>query len=103
MNSLTQFTPVVNALTFEVITDETDLANVPNGVYEFDDPSDRWVVVIGGQAVNWATHQGTAWQQYSEAMRVNREHAQRSPDYIYFNGEPVAYESEADDYGLGGL
>jgi len=78
MSSLTQVSVECNTLTWLVVNDDTDLTAVSNGVYEFDDPADRWVVVIGGQAVNWATHQGTAWQQYTEAMRVSREHLQNA-------------------------
>lgn len=97
MSILTQTPVQVNAPTWAVLNDESDLTSVPDGVYEFDDPCDRFVVVLGGQAVNWATHQGTAFTQYTEALRVRREHYSRGNSW---GGEPVTYESEADDYGL---
>lgn len=44
------------------------------------DPSiQEYVVALDGEIINYATHQSTAWFQYSEALRLRREHIQRQP------------------------
>lgn len=86
-NIIAEVTPAVNMV-------------LADGVH-FDETINEHVVVVSGQIVNYATHWSTACHQYTEALRAIREHFQSCPsDAIPFDGSPVPYESEADDYGL---
>lgn len=52
---------------------------LPDGVHPFNDPIDKWCVVVGGEITNYATWQSTAYNQYREALRVRREHFASNP------------------------
>lgn len=92
-------------LTYEppIVNDETDASKLPDGVYDFDDPVDRYVVVIGGQYHSWALVQCTAHWQYTEALRVNGEHGRRCPEDIPFQGEPCPYNDDETAESMYGL
>lgn len=84
-----------------VIDPATCLEGVPDGVYPFSGLNgDQWAVVVDEQQVRWARDYGAICLLYAEVTRVKREHAQRRPGDIPFMGEPVPYESTADDYAI---
>lgn len=87
-----------------IIDDTTDLTGIPDGIYPFADLTDQWVVIINEQAVNWAETWGKAFEQYAEALRVKREHAQHCPADIPFDGGEFIFASSADlwpdDYAI---
>lgn len=58
-----------------IILPETSIAvNLPDGVYPYDGGSDHYCVILNGEIVNYATHESTAYHQFTEACRVRREH-----------------------------
>lgn len=83
----------------------TDLTGQPDNVYPFaGGVEDQWAIVMNGKQIAWAAEYGTACMIYVSALQPQREHAQRCPqDSIPFDGSPVPYESDADDYGLDGV
>lgn len=113
MKTISNVEDVVKFLYF-VADDTTDYTQLKDDIYPFNgEPDDQWVVVIGGQAVNWAADYGTACIQYREALRVAKEHAQAGniPFDGYVPDEPLAYDGDEllfassadmfpDDYGL---
>ena len=71
-----------------------------DGVH-FDEIIKEYVVVVGGEIVNYAFHWSTATAQYKEASRVRREHRDSCPeDFIPFDGSASASDNWDDDYGL---
>lgn len=71
-----------------------------DGVH-FDEIIKEYVVVVGGEIVNYAFHWSTATAQYKEASRVRRDHRESCPeDFIPFDGSAPASNDWDDDYGL---
>jgi hypothetical protein len=89
----------------QIITQSIEAVNfiLADGVYPYDDPEDKFVVIIDGAEVAWASTQAQAWRSYNEMLRCEGEHFQRCPgDYIPFDGLAPETDGEwADDYGLG--
>jgi hypothetical protein len=79
----------------------TDLTGQPDNVYPFNGVEDQWAVVMNGTQIAWTAEYGTACMIYVTALQTRREHAERCPaDSIPFSGEPVVYDSDADDYAI---
>ena len=79
----------------------TDLTGQPDNVYPFAGVEDQWAVVMNERQIAWAAEYSTACMIFITALQTRREHVQRCPaDSIPFDGEPVVYESDADDYAL---
>lgn len=84
-----------------VIDPTTDLTGIPDGIYPFNGLIDQWAVVIGEMQVNWSSQYGVACLMYAEALRVNREHVQRCPGDIPYDGIALrAYDNGDFDNGL---
>lgn len=74
-----------------------------DGVYDYPDPIDKFVVRVDGEDVAWAETRAEADRSFAELLHYDGEHFKHCPsDYIPFMGEPVPYESDdTGDIGLG--
>ncbi len=81
MDTLTLNDPIVNSpdSVYFIVDADTDLSQLIDGVYPYDDPCDQWVVVIDCQPIGWAPDWSAAAMQEIEALRVKREHITRNP------------------------
>lgn len=83
------------------IDSTTDLTGQPDNVYPFaGGVEDQWAIVIGEKQIAWAAEYGTACMIYVSALQTRREHAQRCPGDIPFDGVAPTTNSEADDYAI---
>lgn len=84
-----------------VIDATTDLTGIPDGIYPYNGlGTDQWAVVVNETQIAWGRDYGAVCVVYAEALQTRREHAERCPSDIPFMGEPVPYQSEADDYAV---
>jgi hypothetical protein len=107
-NSITETEKITRWLV--AIDASTDLTGQPDNVYPFNGVEDQWAVVISETQIAWAAEYSTACMIYISALQTQREHqrfaipegdAERCPaDSIPFDGEPITYESDADDYAV---
>lgn len=73
-----------------------------DGVYDYPDPVDKFVVIIGGEEVAWTETQAQAERSFIELIHYDGAHRQRCPsDYIPFDGIAPESDDWSDDYGLG--
>lgn len=49
-----------------------------DGVYPYDDPEDRYVVILDGEEVAWSSDYGQAQRSYLEMLGLRREHIRRN-------------------------
>lgn len=81
----------------------TDMSGQPDNVYPFNSNGgeDQWAIVLNGRQIAWAAEYGTICMIYVTTLQTQRRHAERCPqDSIPFDGQPVTYESDADDYAI---
>lgn len=75
-----------------------------DGIYPYDDPEDKWVIIIGGEEVAWAGTQAQVERSFIELIHYDAAHRQRCPsDYIPFDGVAPESDDWSDDYGLGAM
>lgn len=65
----------------------------PDGVYPYNDPEDKFVVIVDGKEVAWAGTYAAAWVTYSEYLRVNKDHLTRNLDNL---PEPSEYFTKGE-------
>lgn len=72
-----------------------------DGVYDYPDPVDKFVVIIEGEEVAWAETQAQAERSFIELIHYDAAHRQRCPsDYIPFDGIAPESDDWPDDYAL---
>lgn len=72
-----------------------------DGVYDYPDPVDKFVVIIGGEEVAWAGTLAQAERSFIELIHYDAAHRQRCPsDYIPFDGVAPESDDWPDDYAL---
>ena len=51
-----------------------------DGVYPYDDPEDKFVIIIDGEEVAWSGTYAQAWRSYHEMLRIETAHFTRCPE-----------------------
>lgn len=89
-----------NSLYF-VLTDETDLSTLPDGIYPLDSSVEWWIVISDGKYVAKAREWGVAALQVIALEKLNREHVECDE---LVDGDELVFASgiewPGDDYGL---
>lgn len=62
-----------------IILAEPTAEDKPDTGIWYDVSINEYRVIIDGVTVNFATHESTAYHQFTEAYRIRREHLQSNP------------------------
>lgn len=83
-----------------IVTPNCELVNftLADGVYDYDDPVDKFVVIIGGEEVAWAETKPQAERSFNELLHYDNEHFKHCPDdYDWKRGHTASAD---EDLGL---